>query len=196
MLACCSAAHHSVAGLGLPSLHGRVGHAFKLASTLDRPCDPCKAKPMMDTVWERQRARRAGSPHPIKEENYHLFGVVEEKALKTTSAVISFDFWTIRRHVLYDQRTNAAVVLQSTWRAAALRRCAAAARASATLRRVQKALALATLAPPLANPGSAAAMNLSMGAGSDQRDSTIQQSEMADAGSSEGLGLMGLPAPG
>jgi hypothetical protein len=59
----------------------------------------------------------AGLPHAIKEENYLLFGVVEEKALKTDSMSITFDFWTIRRNVLYDRFTNAAVVLQCTWRA-------------------------------------------------------------------------------
>jgi hypothetical protein len=58
-----------------------------------------------------------GKPHIIKEENYLLFGVVEEKAQKSESCTITFDFWTIRRHVLYDRFTNAAVVLQSVVRA-------------------------------------------------------------------------------
>jgi hypothetical protein len=58
----------------------------------------------------------AGKPHIIKEENFLLFGVVEEKALKNKSKVITFDFWSVRRNVLQDRRFNAAVVLQSVWR--------------------------------------------------------------------------------
>lgn len=58
----------------------------------------------------------AGKPHIIKEENFLLFGVVEEKAFKAKSQIITFDFWSVRRNVLQDHEYNAAVVLQNTWR--------------------------------------------------------------------------------
>lgn len=64
----------------------------------------------------------AGKPHIIKEENYLLFGVVEEKAMKTASKKITFDFWSVRQNVLQDRRFNAALVLQQVWRARRERR--------------------------------------------------------------------------
>ena len=65
-----------------------------------------------------------GKPHPIKEENYLLFGVVEEKALASysLSSVISFDYWTIRKDVTHDRRTGAACTLQHVWRTFAEKR--------------------------------------------------------------------------
>lgn len=59
----------------------------------------------------------AGKPHIIKEENFLLFGVVEEKAFKAKSQVITFDLWSIRRNVLQDRTFNAALILQQGWRA-------------------------------------------------------------------------------
>ena len=97
----------------------------------------------------------AGEPHAIKEENYLLFGVVEEKAQKAGKPVISFDFWTIRRHVLFDRDTNAAVVLQSTWRGAKERRAAAELKAKRQWGRTRGTLAavdlLAGRRPPAAD---------------------------------------------
>ena len=65
-----------------------------------------------------------GKPHPIKEENYLLFGVVEEKALASysSSSVVSFDYWTIRKDVTHDRRTGAACTLQHIWRTFAEKR--------------------------------------------------------------------------
>ena len=96
------------------------------------------------------RCCSAGKPHAIKEENYLLFGVVEEKALKTPSCTISFDFWTIRRHVLYDRDTNAAVVLQSAWRAYGERR-------RRLTERAQRAVSRASIVVKLAHAPAAAA---------------------------------------
>lgn len=46
-----------------------------------------------------------------------LYGVVEEKAFKAKSQIITFDFWSVRRNVLQDRNFNAALVLQNCWRA-------------------------------------------------------------------------------
>jgi hypothetical protein len=83
----------------------------------------------------------AGKPHQIKEENYLLFGLVEEKAMKAASSVITFDFWSLRRNVLHNQRMNAACVLQSLWRAYHERRRRASARALRSAQRSARALA-------------------------------------------------------
>lgn len=84
-------------------------------------------------------------PHAIKEENYLLFGVVEEKALKTASVCISFDFWTIRRNVLHNRFENAAVVLQCTWRAFAEKKRRQAERPLRVARRMQRGLSRITV---------------------------------------------------
>jgi len=62
--------------------------------------------------------RISGKTHVVKEENQMLFGVVAEKALSrhSTSPLISFDYWTIRKDVTHDRRTSAACILQSVWR--------------------------------------------------------------------------------
>lgn len=84
-----------------------------------------------------------------------LFGVVEEKALKTPSCTISFDFWTIRQHVLYDRDTNAAVVLQSVWKAHTERRRRLAERAQRAVSRASLVVKLAQA--PVAVAAAAAA---------------------------------------
>jgi hypothetical protein len=38
----------------------------------------------------------AGSPHANQKKNHLLLSVVEEKALKTASVSITFDFWSMR----------------------------------------------------------------------------------------------------
>ena len=61
----------------------------------------------------------AGAPHVIKEENYMLYGVVEEKALKGTAAVVAF--------VLLDNPLACAVQPQHQCGSCAADRVAAAA---------------------------------------------------------------------
>ena len=90
-----------------------------------------------------------------------LYGVVEEKALKATPAIITFDFWTIRSHVLYDRDTNAAVVLQTAWRGVLERRRAEAARAS----RVSKRFSKVGAAVRLTSAGKRAAASVARGGG-------------------------------
>lgn len=128
----------------------------------------CIGKHFPQAAWLVRRwaltalCRCAGKPHIIKEENYLLFGVVEEKALKTASKKITFDFWSVRQNVLQDRRFNAALVLQTLWRAVRERRrrkCSARARVAAhTLRsslRPNKLAGALRVVPPLPSPGAA-----------------------------------------
>lgn len=74
--------------------------------------------PWLGCEWTFQRGfGYAGKPHVIKEENFLLYGVVEEKAFKAKSQIITFDFWSVRRNVLQDRTFNAALILQNCWRA-------------------------------------------------------------------------------
>lgn len=109
----------------------------------------------------RCRPGCAGKPHIIKEENFLLFGVVEEKALKTASKRITFDFWSARQNVLQDRRFNAALLLQQAWRALRERR---RRRSSARARSAARSLRLASglrsgapLSPAAGEPRSPAA---------------------------------------
>lgn len=71
----------------------------------------------------------AGKSHPIKEENYLLYGVVEEKAMKAETAKIEFEYWSMRKNIMHDLRTNAATALRNVWKAYYARKLAAEKRA-------------------------------------------------------------------
>ena len=132
----------------------------------------------------------------IKEENYHLFGVVEEKALKADTPVITFDFWTIRSHVLYDRDTNAAVVLQKVWRDAAERRRTSEARAKANARRfshaANSALTGVRMSAASGAPSERATGSVRIGSPQYGRGGT-NWDEATQAGMPP-VGLMGMPA--